>query len=152
RGFDYGPAFRGLREVWRRGEDLFALATLPEDAGAAGGGFALHPALTDTVLHAVVVGGVLTVTDEQGWMPFSWSGASLAGECGPTVRVRLTPCGEGAVSLLLADERGRGSVRVDALTFRPAVAEQVRAARGAGGRPLYGRASAVSPPGQGGIQ
>ncbi|MFF4582177.1 type I polyketide synthase [Streptomyces sp. NPDC001373] len=138
RGFDYGPAFRGLREVWRRGEDLFALATLPEDAGAAGGGFALHPALTDTVLHAVVVGGVITVTDDQGWMPFSWSGATLAGECGPTVRVRLTPRGEGVVSLVLADERGRESARVDALTFRPAVAEQVRAARGAGERPLYG--------------
>ncbi|MFD5422261.1 type I polyketide synthase [Streptomyces sp. NPDC127069] len=135
-GFDYGPAFRGLREVWRRGEDLFALATLPE--AAAEGGFALHPALTDTVLHAVVVGGVITVTGEQGWMPFSWSGASLTGRPGgPTVRVRLTPAGEGAVSLTVADEQGRETARVDALTFRPATAEQVRAARGGPEHPLY---------------
>ncbi|MFF2192474.1 type I polyketide synthase [Streptomyces sp. NPDC058157] len=134
-GFDYGPAFRGLREVWRRGEDLFALATLPEEA--ASGAFALHPALTDTVLHAVVVGGVITVTDEQGWMPFSWSGAALTGPCGPTVRVRLTPAGEGTVSLTVADEQGRESARVDALTFRPATAEQVRAARGGPEHPLY---------------
>ncbi|RPF25534.1 acyl transferase domain-containing protein [Streptomyces sp. Ag109_G2-6] len=135
RGFDYGPAFRGLREVWRRGQDLFALATLPEEA--AGGAFALHPALTDTVLHAVVAGGVITVTDEQGWMPFSWSGATLTGPCGPTVRVRLTPAGEGTVSLTVADEQGRERARVEALTFRPATAEQVRAARGGPQHPLY---------------
>ncbi|MFD8981332.1 type I polyketide synthase [Streptomyces sp. NPDC059564] len=137
-GFDYGPAFRGLREVWRRGEDLYALATLPEGAeGAAGSGFALHPALLDTVLHAVVVGGVITVTGDRGWMPFSWSGVHLAGEGGPTVKVRITPAGEGVVSLLIADEHGRESARVDALTFRPASAEQVRSARGGRERSLY---------------
>ncbi|WP_425580221.1 type I polyketide synthase [Streptomyces polychromogenes] len=138
RGFDYGPAFRGLREVWRRGEELFALATLPEDArAAAGDGFALHPALTDTVLHAVVVGGVITVTEEQGWMPFSWSGATLTGSCGPTVRVRLTPAGEGVVALDIADESGRAIARVDALTFRPATADQVRPAGAGHEPPLY---------------
>ncbi|WP_420717353.1 type I polyketide synthase [Streptomyces sp. WM6378] len=133
-GFDYGPTFRGLREVWRRGEDLFALATLPEGAD---GEFALHPALIDTVLHAVVVGDVITVTDDRGWMPFSWSGVHLAGQCGPTVRVRLTPTGEGVVALAIADEHGREIARVDALTFRPATAEQVRSARGGREQSLY---------------
>ncbi|MEV0414708.1 type I polyketide synthase [Streptomyces sp. NPDC050448] len=137
-GFDYGPTFRGLREVWQHGDDLFALATLPETAeGAAGGGFALHPALIDTVLHAVVVGGVIKVTGDQGWMPFSWSGVHLAGECGPTVKVRLTPAGEGVVSVAIADEHGRKIAHVDALTFRPASAEQVRSARGGQEQPLY---------------
>ena len=133
-GFDYGPTFRGLREVWRRGEDLFALATLPEGAD---GEFALHPALIDTVLHAVVVGDVITVTDDRGWMPFSWSGVHLAGQCGPTVRVRLTPTGEGVVALAVADEHGREIAHVDALTFRPATAEQVRSARGGREQSLY---------------
>ncbi|MFJ9343595.1 type I polyketide synthase [Streptomyces sp. NPDC101733] len=133
-GFDYGPTFRGLREVWRRGEDLFALATLPEGTE---GGFALHPALIDTVLHAVVVGGVITVTGEQGWMPFSWSGVKPAAACGPTVRVRLTPAAEGVVSVTIADENGRAVAHVDALTFRPAVAEQVRSARGGREPSLY---------------
>ncbi|MCX4633293.1 type I polyketide synthase [Streptomyces sp. NBC_01443] len=133
-GFDYGPLFRGLREVWRKGDDLFALATLPEGAD---GGFALHPALIDTVLHAVVVGGVITVTGDQGWMPFAWSGVHLAGECGPTVRVKLTPAAEGVVSLVIADEHGREIAHVDALTFRPAGAEQVRAARGGREQSLY---------------
>ncbi|MFJ5780217.1 type I polyketide synthase [Streptomyces sp. NPDC093094] len=137
-GFDYGPAFRGLREVWRHGDDLLALATLPQTAvGFAADGFGLHPALMDTVLHAVVAGGVVRVTGEQGWMPFSWSGATLTGVCGPTVKVRLSPAGEGVVSVAVADEHGRGIARVEALTFRPASAEQVRAARGGQEQPLY---------------
>ncbi|MFC8100218.1 type I polyketide synthase, partial [Streptomyces sp. NPDC057363] len=134
-GFDYGPAFRGLREVWRHGDDLFALATLPESAGT--GAFALHPALMDTVLHASVAGGVIEVTGEQGRMPFAWAGAHLSGTCGPTVRVRLTPAGEDAVSLTVADEDGREIASVASLTFRPAGAEQVRSALGGRQSPLY---------------
>ncbi|KOV94442.1 Type I polyketide synthase [Streptomyces sp. NRRL B-1140] len=136
-GFDYGPAFRGLREVWRRGDDLFALATLPESAEAAGEGFVLHPALMDTVLHAAVAGGAVPVTGGQGWMPFSWSGVHTSGACGATVRVRLSAATEGVVSLTLADERGRRVAHVGALTFRPAGAEQVHAAQGGPQRSLY---------------
>lgn len=135
-GFDYGPTFRGLREVWRQGDDLYALATLPESADDAVG-FALHPALIDTVLHAVLAGGVVEVTGDQGWLPFSWSGVDLIGECGPSVRVRLSPAGEGVVSLAIADEDANPIAHVDALTFRPASAEHVRSARGGQERSLY---------------
>ncbi|WP_449657836.1 type I polyketide synthase [Streptomyces cellostaticus] len=137
-GFDYGPTFRGLREVWQHGDDLFALATLPETAeGSDSGRFGLHPALIDSVLHAAVAGGVIEVTGDQGWMPFSWSGADLSGECGPSVKVRLSPAGEGVVSLTIADEHGRRIAHVEALTFRPASAEQVRSARGGQEQSLY---------------
>ncbi|MGW2649898.1 type I polyketide synthase [Streptomyces sp. NPDC001393] len=137
-GFDYGPAFCGLREVWQHGDDLFALATLPDAAeDPAAGAFRLHPALMDTVLHAAIAGGVIEVTGEQGRMPFSWSGAALAGSCGPTVRVRLSPAGADAVSLAVADEQGRKIASVKALTFRPASAEQVHSARGGKERSLY---------------
>jgi polyketide synthase 12 len=143
-GFHYGPAFRGLREVWRRGNDLLALATLPQvDGGPAG--FGLHPALLDSALHAVVAGGVVEVTGEQGWMPFSWSGATLLRACGPTVRVRLAPAGDGAVSLAVADEHGRPVARVEALTFRPASAEQVR---GGPERSLFETVWRPVPPGE----
>ncbi|NUS14646.1 MAG: type I polyketide synthase, partial [Streptomyces sp.] len=137
-GFDYGPAFRGLREVWQRGTDLYALATLPDAAqDAAGDGFALHPALLDTVLHAAIAGGVVEVTGEQGRMPFAWSGVRLSGHAGPTVRVRLSPAGEDGVALHVADEHGRPLASVAALAFRPASAAQVHAARGGQRRPLY---------------
>ncbi|MEY2247880.1 SDR family NAD(P)-dependent oxidoreductase [Streptomyces sp. BF23-18] len=137
-GFDYGPLFRGLREVWRHGEDLYALATLPDTADpTAGGAFALHPALLDTVLHASVAGGVIEVTGEQGRMPFAWSGVNLTGPCTPTLRVRLSPAGEDAVSLAIADEHGRPVASVATLAFRPAHAGQVRSAPGGQERPLY---------------
>ncbi|MGW7529594.1 type I polyketide synthase [Streptomyces sp. NPDC054783] len=137
-GFDYGPMFRGLREVWQHGDDLFALATLPDTAeGPAAGAFALHPALMDTVLHAAIVGGVIEVTGEQGRMPFSWSGVNLAGECGTTMKVRLSPVGEDVVSVAIADEQGRKIASVEALTFRPASAEQVRSVRGGQEQSLY---------------
>ncbi|WP_444465667.1 type I polyketide synthase [Streptomyces violaceus] len=130
-GFDYGPAFRGLREVWRRGDDLFATATLPVTADdPADGGFALHPALIDSVLHAVVAGGVIEVGQGQGWMPFSWSGVDQAGTCGSTVRVRISRTGESAVSVAVADEHGREIAHIGGLTFRPTSAEHLRPARG----------------------
>ncbi len=137
-GFDYGPLFRGLREVWRHGEDLYALATLPDTADpTADGAFALHPALLETVLPASVAGGVIEVTGEQGRMPFAWSGVDLTGPCTPTVRVRLSPAGEDTVSLAIADEHGRPVASVAALAFRPANAGQVRSAPGGQERPLY---------------
>jgi polyketide synthase 12 len=137
-GFDYGPTFRGLREVWRHGDDLYVLATLPEtDDGPPDRGFALHPALLDSVLHAVAAGGVIDVNDGRGWMPFSWSGAQLTGECGPSVRVRMTPAGDGTVSLTIADDHGRPVAQIAALTFRPAGPEQLRSVRGGHEQSLF---------------
>jgi acyl transferase domain-containing protein/NADPH:quinone reductase-like Zn-dependent oxidoreductase/acyl carrier protein len=133
-GFDYGPAFRGLREVWQHGDDLFAAATLPE---AVAGGFGLHPALLDTVLHALVAGGAIEVHGENGWMPFAWSGVRLTGACGPSVRVRLSPVAEGVFSVAIADERGRAVASVEALTFRPVSAEQVRSVPGGAEQSLF---------------
>ena len=49
RGYEYGPAFRGLRAMWRRGEEVFAEVALPE--GVDLGGFGIHPVLLDAALH-----------------------------------------------------------------------------------------------------
>ncbi|MFI6039314.1 type I polyketide synthase [Streptomyces sp. NPDC051315] len=137
-GFDYGPAFRGLREVWRRGDELFAAATLPPAAGdSTGHGFTLHPALLDTALHAVVAGGVVTFEEGRGWLPFSWSAAVSAGVCGSTVRLRITRVDDGVVTVTAADESGREIARIGALTFRPTSAEQLRTAGGGRTPSLY---------------
>ncbi|MEU5958590.1 type I polyketide synthase [Streptomyces sp. NPDC047525] len=138
-GFDYGPAFRGLREVWRRDDELFATATLPTTADVlAEGGFALHPALIDSVLHAVVVGGVIEIGDSQGALPFSsWSGVQRVGECGSTVRVRITPAGDAVVSVAAADERGRMVAHIGALTFGPANVEHLRSVHGGHQQSLF---------------
>ncbi|WP_037837542.1 SDR family NAD(P)-dependent oxidoreductase, partial [Streptomyces sp. NRRL F-5650] len=139
-GFAYGPAFRGLRDVWRRDGDLFALATLPPAVadGPADARFALHPALIDAALHAVVAGGGLDVAGGQTWLPFSWSAVDLVAECGPSVRLRISPAGDdGVVSVTIADEQGHEVARVGALAFRPVSPEHLRTVRGGPERSLF---------------
>lgn len=79
-GYGYGTAFQGLKAVWKRGDDLFAEAELPQDAGvgatsgAGAGAFGLHPALLDAVLHVNLV----ELAEGEAVLPFSWSGVTLA--------------------------------------------------------------------------
>ncbi|WP_409180792.1 SDR family NAD(P)-dependent oxidoreductase [Amycolatopsis sp. VS8301801F10] len=110
-GLGYGPAFRGVRAVWRLGADLFAEVALPEDTEVAG--FAVHPALFDAALHAVVGadGGRLEV-------PFAWRDVRVHATGATTARVRISPRAEG-VSLVLADPAGEPIATVGALALRP---------------------------------
>lgn len=69
RGYEYGRAFRGLRAMWQRGDEIFAEVALPDDA-AAGDDFGVHPVLLDAALHALGVAG----EKDQTVLPFSWQG------------------------------------------------------------------------------
>src|SRR5262249_31145205 len=72
RGYQYGPAFRGLRAAWRRGAELYAEVALPEAAG--GDDFGLHPALLDAALHALeYLDPGREATSEQVRLPFAWA-------------------------------------------------------------------------------
>ncbi|WP_405792566.1 SDR family NAD(P)-dependent oxidoreductase [Streptomyces sp. NBC_01506] len=124
-GFGYGPAFQGLRAAWRRGDELFAEAALPEDVD--GTGYGLHPALLDACLHT---GALATRADGEGWngLPFSWTGVSLHGPGAPAVRVRLSPAADGAVSISLADAGGAPVASVEALVARPMPTDGLRRA------------------------
>ncbi|MFF3641652.1 SDR family NAD(P)-dependent oxidoreductase [Streptomyces sp. NPDC002564] len=115
-GYAYGPAFRGLRAVWRRGDEVFAEAAL--DDGAEAARYGLHPALLDSALHAMGFGGF--VRDGGGLLPFSWSGMRLFGGGADTVRVRLTGAGTDAVAAIVADTAGRPLAALDTLVLRPA--------------------------------
>ncbi|QES45033.1 beta-ketoacyl synthase [Streptomyces venezuelae] len=91
-GVGYGPAFTGLRGLWRRGEELYAEAALPQEA-PDGTGFGLHPALLDAALHPALLVEP-PAGAEQVWLPFSLTGVSLWATGATSVRVRLTPSGE----------------------------------------------------------
>ena len=114
RGYGYGPAFQGLRAVWRRGDEIFAEVDLPQHAGVTTGGFGIHPVLLDAALHA------LGVADEriETVLPFSWQGVSLHAAGASRVRVRLAPVGTGAVSVELADSSGLPVLSVRELVTR----------------------------------
>ena len=44
RGYAYGPAFAGIRALWRDGEDMYGEVALPSTVSAEAGRFGLHPA------------------------------------------------------------------------------------------------------------
>jgi polyketide synthase 12 len=136
-GYEYGPAFQGLRALWRDGPDLLAELVLPETGGRPGG-FGIHPALLDAALHPALL------DDEPGdggqvWLPFAWTGVTLwAGEA-TTIRVRLSPQrgGERGVRMVVADAVGAPVLTTDAMVMRPADTDQLRAASRRGIQGLF---------------
>ncbi|MGC0316524.1 type I polyketide synthase [Kitasatospora acidiphila] len=124
-GLGYGPAFQGLRAAWRRGEELFAEVSLPEEQHVAAADFLLHPALFDAALHAT---GLHPAEPGPTLLPFSWRGLTLAATGASALRVRLLPTGPQELSLQLADPTGAAVAAVDALALRPVSADALPAA------------------------
>ncbi|OBH98030.1 type I polyketide synthase [Mycobacterium sp. E2733] len=124
RGYEYGRAFRGLRAMWQRGEEIFADVVLPDELGAQDGGFGIHPVVLDAALHALGA----AAGPGQTVLPFSWQGVSLHAAGASRARVRLAPSGAGAVSVELADGSGLPVLSVRALAMRPVSAEQLSVA------------------------
>ncbi|OBK15336.1 type I polyketide synthase [Mycobacterium asiaticum] len=122
-GYGYGPAFRGLTALWSRGEELFAEVRLPEAAGGSAG-FGVHPALLDAALHAAV----LANPEAELALPFSWQGVSLHAAGASTVRARIAPAGNAALSIELADGLGLPVLTVAAMVARPVTEQRLRAA------------------------
>ncbi|WP_329071719.1 type I polyketide synthase [Streptomyces sp. NBC_01429] len=118
RGYGYGPAFQGVTAAWRRGDEVFAEVELPEGARADAARFGLHPALLDAALHGAGLGPLSHDGGRPG-MPFSWAGVSLHATGATSLRVRLAPAGQDAVTVTMADGTGRPVATVDRLTVRP---------------------------------
>ncbi len=126
-GLDYGPEFRCLRSVWRRGEELFAEVSLSEEQRALGESFGLHPALLDAALHALAASGLDEPEGppEGPRLPFAWSGVSLRAVGAAALRVHLSPTSGGGVSLSAADSCGAEVLSARSLALRPISAEQL---------------------------
>ncbi|MFD4974449.1 SDR family NAD(P)-dependent oxidoreductase, partial [Streptomyces sp. NPDC058424] len=115
-GFDYGPAFRGLRAAWRRGTDVFAEVAVPENAGTDPADFGLHPALLDAAQHSAAYTDLGAIS--QGGLPFAWQGVHLAASGATTVRARIASAGEDTVSIAVYDTAGGTVLSVDSLVSR----------------------------------
>ncbi|MEU4588423.1 type I polyketide synthase [Kitasatospora aureofaciens] len=127
-GFDYGPSFRGLRAMWRAGDDVYGEVALPEPERDRAGRYGVHPALLDAALHAGLVGQ----TGEQVLLPFAWNNVRVHRLGAVLLRLRLAPAGPDAMSLDVADETGAPVASVGALRARPVSVDQLRAAARAG--------------------
>ncbi|MEU4704759.1 type I polyketide synthase, partial [Nonomuraea dietziae] len=113
RGYEYGPAFQGLRAVWRRGEELFAEVVLPEEVDPAG--YGIHPALLDAAFHPLLVAGDSATVR----LPFELRGLRLLQPGTSTLRVRLTGAEADACAVEAADTAGRPLLSLALLRVRP---------------------------------
>nr|WP_062990509.1 type I polyketide synthase [Nocardia anaemiae] len=120
RGYGYGPAFRGVRRLWRSGDEICAEVVLPSAAGDPEG-FGIHPALLDAVLHA----GLLAVRGEVTALPFAWQDVALHAVRPSAVRVRINPTGGEGVSVLVTDEAGRPVLSASRILARPVSVDQL---------------------------
>ncbi len=113
-GFGYGPTFQCLRAVWQRGDEVFAEVALPEQAEARA--FTLHPALLDSVSHAVLV--TRKAGDEPS-LPFAWEGVTVHASGASSLRVRLVDHGNDSIAFEAVDVTGRPVISVESLRARP---------------------------------
>ncbi|ORB44013.1 type I polyketide synthase [Mycobacterium paraseoulense] len=129
RGYGYGPAFRGLTGMWRRGDEVFAEVTLPADAGVSPAGFGVHPVMLDAALHAVILTSDGDDLPEGSMLvPFSWQQVSLHAAGATAVRARIVPVSDSAVSIELADGLGLPVLSVASMVARPVTDQQLMAA------------------------
>ncbi|MGW2186577.1 SDR family NAD(P)-dependent oxidoreductase [Streptomyces sp. NPDC001719] len=115
-GYGYGPAFRGLRAAWRRGDDVYAEVALDGEAAADAAASGLHPALLDAALHAADLGAAPRA---EVLVPFAWTDVALHAAGATSVRVHISRGGKDTLSLRLADATGAPVATVGALTSRP---------------------------------
>nr|WP_244955719.1 type I polyketide synthase [Streptomyces chrestomyceticus] len=127
--YGYGPAFQGLRAVWRRGEEVFAEVALPEEVAEDAAAFGLHPALLDAVLHA----SALLEAEGEGEpgeirLPFAWTGVELHASGASMLRARLRRDAQGTLTVTAADAAGQPVISVASLITRPVDTGQLRTA------------------------
>ncbi|MGV9820721.1 SDR family NAD(P)-dependent oxidoreductase, partial [Nocardia xishanensis] len=143
RGYDYGPAFQGVRALWRHGAEVFAEIAVDAETGVRTEGFGIHPALLDAAIHAGLLAGVtesaagqpdspFAIAAGQVVLPFSWESVSLYAAAASVLRVRLTTTGS-SVSVSVADEQGQPVLTGSLTTRSMPLAQLAAAAAGASG-------------------
>ncbi|WP_280397093.1 type I polyketide synthase [Nocardia carnea] len=134
-GFDYGPAFRGVRAAWRRGGVVYTEVAADPEQRAGMSAYGLHPGLFDSVLHGgAVVGFGATGT---GRMLFDWKNVRYFRTGTTTLRVRVAAAGDSAWTVTAADDRGNPVLEAGAVGYRPVEPAHLLAHRGAAHRSLF---------------
>ncbi|MDH6133806.1 acyl transferase domain-containing protein/NAD(P)-dependent dehydrogenase (short-subunit alcohol dehydrogenase family)/acyl carrier protein [Kitasatospora sp. MAA4] len=107
----FGPAFRTVRSVWQRDDEVFVEAALSGLVGDAGA-FGLHPALLEAAVQVV---GFAGVDDEELLLPSRWTGVSLHATGATSVRLRVVRTGADSVSVAVADTEGLPVLSVESV-------------------------------------
>ena len=126
----HGIGDPGLRALWHEDGVVFAEAELPAGAAADAGLFGLHPALLDVIVRAA---GFAGEGAGESLTSALWAGVSLHAAGASWLRARITPAGEGTVSVTAVDGAGAPVLSVDSLALRSESAAVPQAAGASAG-------------------
>ena len=144
-GYDYGPAFQGLKAAWRHADDIYAEAVLQDDQLGEANSYCIHPALLDAALHIALLTALDELGSQEAQIPFTFSGVRLYARGASSLRVHLSnpnndsndSDGESSdvrVSGVLAvDAGGMPVLSIDAMRTRPVERGALQAAKHRGG-------------------
>jgi len=119
-GFDHGPAFQGLKAVWRDGESVYAEVSLPSGQEKAAAGFGVHPALLDAALHGVdLLPGREAPAGEAPAIAAKWGDVSLHATGATELRVRISARGERGAFIELVSMDGLPVAELELLELDP---------------------------------
>ncbi|AZP15960.1 SDR family NAD(P)-dependent oxidoreductase [Streptomyces aquilus] len=113
-GHDYGPAFRAVTGLWRRGSTLYAELALPPREAATAGSYTLHPALLDAALHAAL----LAEGPGAARVPLTCAGLTVYATGATTARAQLERLGPDEFRVTLTDPAGQPLAAVESMVTR----------------------------------
>lgn len=114
-GIDYGPFFRGLREI-REGEgEVFATAEM----AAAGTAFTFHPTLMDAALQAIAALDSDGEAPAPARLPFAMEEMRAYGPLGASCHVHVRARSKDGYDIDLMDADGRVAVEMREVSVRP---------------------------------
>ncbi len=135
-GFEYGPAFQGVRAAWREGQTVYAEVSLGADHALEAERFGLHPALLDAAFHAgldLAIDGA--AEDSNPVQPIAWRDVRIASPGASSLRVRARIGADGG-ELAAFDASGAVVASIGAVVVREVDPSQMRAVARRQ-RPLY---------------
>ena len=122
RGYEYGPAFRGLSRAWTGAGRAYAEIQAPAALGEVGDRTRIHPAVLDAGLHA----GVAGFGDGSGaevLLPFSWRGVRMHRSAPDSLRMAVVNQGEKQATITVTDDAGQLVLTAKALELRAVPAD-----------------------------
>ncbi|MFJ4205091.1 SDR family NAD(P)-dependent oxidoreductase [Streptomyces sviceus] len=117
-GHHYGPAFRAVTRLWRRGAETFAEVALRSQEAAEAGSHVLHPALFDAALHAALHAALPAEGPGEARVPLACTGVTVHETGASAARVRLERLGADEVRVTLTGLDGRPLATVESLVTR----------------------------------
>ncbi|MGW6725666.1 type I polyketide synthase [Nocardia sp. NPDC055029] len=133
RGYDYGAAFQNLTAAWSKDGTLYVEVHLAQHQAAHTEGFAVHPALVDSILHALL----LTGAEQSTILPYSIGSARILPRRTDDLRATISPAGQDRHHVRVTDPDGNPVAEFRDLLLRPVTKRGLRGMLATGARHAF---------------